>query len=219
MRSRLHEHFARLFRPGDRVLDFTAGTGVDACYLAARGVQVVALDCSPGMIAQLRLRAAPYGSSVEAQVLAAEHLGQFDAGYFDGAVSTFAGLNTISDLPHLARDLAVHLRAGGRVVLHALSADCWWRSTFRAGRTWVHIGGCAVAHQPYEPKALWRDAFAAHFVLRQTYALCVVPAPSLVARMPWFASMVFALDRTFGRLVPAKGEFFVMELSRRDSLP
>src|SRR5512143_4116043 len=53
MRARLHEHLSHLFRPGDRVLDFTAGTGIDACYLASQGVRVMALDCSSGMIAQL----------------------------------------------------------------------------------------------------------------------------------------------------------------------
>ena len=37
--------------------------------------------------------------------------------------------------------------------------------------------------------------------------------------MPPDASMLFALDRTFGRLIPAKGEFFVMELRKRENLP
>jgi len=29
--------FSRVFHPADRVLDFTAGTGLDALFLAARG--------------------------------------------------------------------------------------------------------------------------------------------------------------------------------------
>ena len=46
----------RLFRPGQRVLEINCGTGVDALHLAARGIQVVACDASPEMIAVARRR-------------------------------------------------------------------------------------------------------------------------------------------------------------------
>src|SRR5580700_6520470 len=42
---------AKVFRPGDRALEIGCGTGVDACFLAERGVQVVASDSSSQMIA------------------------------------------------------------------------------------------------------------------------------------------------------------------------
>ncbi len=215
MRARLHEHFARVFQPGERVLDFTAGTGIDACYLAGRGVRVTALDCSPAMIAQLRLAAAPYGPSVEGRVLAAEQLGQLDTGIFDGAISTFAGINTIQDLPRLAGDLAARVRPQGRVILHALSSRCWWRSTFRQGRAAVHIGGQVVDHCAYNPSSLWREAFARRFELRHMYALSIVAAPLLVSRMSSLTTALFVLDRVLGPLLPARGEFFVLELGRR----
>jgi 2-polyprenyl-3-methyl-5-hydroxy-6-metoxy-1,4-benzoquinol methylase len=216
MRARLHEHFARVFRPGERVLDFTAGTGIDACYLAGLGMRVTALDCSPAMIAQLRLAAAPYGPMVEAQVLAAEQLGQLDAGVFDGAISTFAGINTIQDLPRLAADLAACLRPQGRVILHALSARCWWRNAFSQGRAAVHLGGQVVDHCAYDPSSLWRDAFACSFDLRHMYALSIAAAPPIVARIPRLTTGLCALDRVVGGLFPARGEFFVLELSRKD---
>jgi SAM-dependent methyltransferase len=54
MRHRLWQHFDRVFKAGDRILDLACGTGADALYLASLGAHVVAIDASPGMIAQLQ---------------------------------------------------------------------------------------------------------------------------------------------------------------------
>ena len=48
---RCGESLEKAFRPGDRVLEIGCGTGVDACFLAERGVKVLACDSSPQMIA------------------------------------------------------------------------------------------------------------------------------------------------------------------------
>src|SRR5579863_1932910 len=50
-RSSVWKELEKAFRPGDRVLEIGCGTGVDACFLAERGVTVVACDSSPRMIA------------------------------------------------------------------------------------------------------------------------------------------------------------------------
>ncbi len=210
MRRQLHAHFARVFHPGDRVLDFTAGTGADALYLAARGIAVTALDASPGMIAELRRNAARRGVRIEARVLAAEHLSKLDA-QFDGAISTFAGLNTIDDLPRLARDLAARVKPRGRVILHALSATCLWH---RPSRFWKP-GRSLVRHRLYNPFEL-RGAFIPYFGTREIYALSVIAAPAVVNRLPRVAPLIFRLDRALGKLFPARGDFFVLDLERAD---
>jgi hypothetical protein len=50
MRQALHAHYARLFSPGDRVLDVACGTGLDAVALARRGVRVAAAKVGPDYI-------------------------------------------------------------------------------------------------------------------------------------------------------------------------
>src|SRR3954468_13584240 len=57
VRERLWERLDLLFPPGSRVLDVTAGTGLDVLHLAARGVEVTACDLSPGMLARLTPKA------------------------------------------------------------------------------------------------------------------------------------------------------------------
>jgi SAM-dependent methyltransferase len=93
MRERLWAHYLRVFRPGDRVLDVACGTGLDTLHLAAHGLRMTGVDLSPGMVEQLRRKAASLGlaSSVEARVEDAACLDAWPAGGFDGIVSSFAG--------------------------------------------------------------------------------------------------------------------------------
>jgi ubiquinone/menaquinone biosynthesis C-methylase UbiE len=220
MRAELHAQFARTFHCGEHILDFTAGTGIDAFFLAARGVRVTAIDISPAMIAELQRRIARRGWQIETRVLAAEHLSALGE-HYDGAVSTFAGLNTILDMPRLAEDLARVIRPGGRVILHGLSEFCLWQATANVLRRRgerngaLCIGGERVAHFLYNPFALWRAAFAPHFKLRQAYGLSVVAAPALITRIGQIAPAVFWADRIVGRMLPATGDFFVLDLERR----
>ncbi len=218
MRRRLHRHFDRVFRPGDRVLDFTAGTGVDALYLAARGISVTALDASPGMLAELTRRAAQRGLAINVRVLAAEHLSEARA-TFDGAISTFGGLNTIDDLPRLAHDLAGCVKPQGRVILHALNAFCLWQAvTARLGRGGardglLHVGETHLRHRLFGPGEL-RKVFAPYFRLRRVYGLSVIAAPALVTRWPRRAHRILQLDAAIGTWLAGAGDFFVTDLER-----
>jgi SAM-dependent methyltransferase len=224
MRRHLHEHMRRIFRPGDHVLDLSAGTGTDACYLAALGAQVTALDASPCMIAGLKQSAARRGVQVDARVLPAECLDELDAHNLAGAISTFAGLNTMNDLPRLVQNLAERLKPHGRVLVHALNAFCFWRwvadrkgaRSRREGMCQISIGGQVVPHRVYNPFALWRAAFAQQFDLRRVYALSVVVGLPFIKRFPYAARPLFALDRIMGQVLPAAGDFFVVELEKRD---
>jgi SAM-dependent methyltransferase len=219
MRRQLHEHMDRIFRPGDHVLDFTAGTGADALYLAQRGIAVTALDVSPGMIAELLRHAAGWGLRIDARVLDAEHLGDL-AAKFDGAISTFGGLNTIDNLPRLGRDLATCVKPRGRVILHGLNAFCLWQAVaHRLGRGGhrdgqVRVGDVHVQHKLYRPNALWREAFSPWFRLRQVYGLSVIAAPAVVTRWSRWAPLICRLDRALGRWLIEAGDFIVMDLER-----
>jgi len=81
MRRALHKYYARVFRPGQRVLDVGCGTGIDAIALARRGVHVVGVDGSAGMIARLRDKVANehLEDRIEAHVLRIQDLANLPA--------------------------------------------------------------------------------------------------------------------------------------------
>src|ERR1051326_4126875 len=49
-RSAVWRELEKIFFHGDRVLEIGCGTGIDACFLANRGVSVLACDSSPRMV-------------------------------------------------------------------------------------------------------------------------------------------------------------------------
>src|SRR5262249_31530444 len=60
-RHRVWERLGVLFKPGQRVIELGCGTGEDAIWLAKRGVQVLATDGSPAMIAETARKAKEQG--------------------------------------------------------------------------------------------------------------------------------------------------------------
>jgi ubiquinone/menaquinone biosynthesis C-methylase UbiE len=123
------EEVAKTFHAGDHVLEIGCGTGVDACYLAERGVRVLACDSSPKMIAVAtrRLKDSPQSRLVQPQILAAEQLASLRGKrLFDGAFSNFGALNCVGDLKSLARDLASMLRPGATALLCWMGPFCLW---------------------------------------------------------------------------------------------
>lgn len=99
-----------------RVLDVGSGPGVLAFTAAPRVAHVTAIDFSPGMIEQIRARAARDGiANVEAHVMDAQSLA-FADGSFDAAFSLFAFM-FFPDRARAFRELRRVLREGGCAVV------------------------------------------------------------------------------------------------------
>jgi demethylmenaquinone methyltransferase/2-methoxy-6-polyprenyl-1,4-benzoquinol methylase len=108
-------------RPGDRVLDLAAGTGVSTVELAHGGARPVACDFSLGMLragrAVKKRRSVPFVAG-DATCL------PFGDGVFDAAVISF-GLRNVSDVDAALRELARVVRPGGRLVVCEFSRPTW----------------------------------------------------------------------------------------------
>lgn len=104
--------------PGSRVLDVAAGTQLVSRALAARkGVRVVALDQSEGMLQAGREpnRLAGLGDRIAPVLGQAEHL-PFDDGSFDALTVTYL-LRYVEDPAATVRELARTIRPGGSIAM------------------------------------------------------------------------------------------------------
>jgi ubiquinone/menaquinone biosynthesis C-methylase UbiE len=127
-RSAVWKELCRTFHSGDRILEIGCGTGVDACFLAERGVQVVACDSSPAMIRIAARRVRERGvKAVDLRLLTAENLAAIQQeAPFDGVFSNFGVLNCVEDLNAVARNLGRLLKPGGTALLCFLGPCCFW---------------------------------------------------------------------------------------------
>jgi ubiquinone/menaquinone biosynthesis C-methylase UbiE len=229
MRRKLHAHYGRAFAPGDRILDVGCGTGLDAIFLARRGIHVVGIDASSEMIERLRAR----HRDIDARVLRIEDLGRLGDERFDGIISAFASLNSVADLTVFTADAARLVRPGGRAVLHMLNRfSLWewlgclrrrdWQGARLVGRQRSRqfvIGGQSVNHSVYFARGAYAS-FESGFRLRGTYGLGALRPPHTVRRLP--TAVVQALEWADVRvggwpLVRDAGRFFVLDLERRAS--
>ena len=98
-------------QPGERVLDVAAGTGTSSKALARAGATVVALDFSPGMVAEGRKR----HPDLEFIVGDAEAL-PFPPASFDAVTISF-GLRNVSNPQVALGEMYRVLKPGGRIVI------------------------------------------------------------------------------------------------------
>jgi len=216
----------RAFRPGQRVLELNCGTGIDAVHLADRGVEVVACDVSPRMIAvaRQRLRRAAPRARIDFRVLATEEIAEIqDEGPFDGVFSNFAGLNCVLNLPFVASDLAPLLKPGAPAVLCFAGRYVGWealwyllrgnaRKAFRRlqpGAVTARIAQGVSVEVHYPSVRELARTFAPEFRLRRWKGVGVAVPPSYLEshaqRFPRIMDALEVIDRMAGRCPLVRG--------------
>lgn len=204
------------FRRGDHILELNCGTGEDALHMARRGLSVMACDASERMIAvaQRRKESEAPRLPIRFEVLHSEELAQLRRGLsFDGAFSNFSGLNCVSDLGAVARDLNHLLKPSGRVLIGVSTRVCAseigyfllhlnLRKAFRRirGTTIAHLGNHHIGvHYPTIRQI--RRAFSPWFRLHRVRAIGLFVPPSYVERWasahPRILQKLENLDRSF----------------------
>jgi ubiquinone/menaquinone biosynthesis C-methylase UbiE len=197
-RAAVWQELARTFHSGNRVLEIGCGTGIDACFLAERGVKVIACDSSPAMVrvAARRIREmGVHANNIDLRLLTAENLAaiQHEA-RFDGVFSNFAALNCVEDLHAVGLNLGRLIKPGGTALLCFLGPCCLWEICWyllkakphKAFRRWQSAGvtamlapGSSVQVRYYGVRSLAR-IFAPSLRLRSWSGIGVMVPPSYV---------------------------------------
>jgi SAM-dependent methyltransferase len=184
---------AKVFTSSDRILELNCGTGEDAVFLSRRGVSVLACDASERMVevARHRVLLESLEEKVQVKQLPIEHLGtlsQFPQ--FDGVLSNFSGLNCVTDLVTMARQLAPLVKPGAPIVLclctrFSLFEIIWFllrrrpRKAFRrtSGRALARLGDFDIQVQ-YPTLRELRRIFSIDFELRSCRGVGIFVPPS-----------------------------------------
>jgi cyclopropane fatty-acyl-phospholipid synthase-like methyltransferase len=199
-RASVWHELDRAFPTGSRVLEIGCGTGYDACHLARRGVEVVACDSSPEMIAVATARIQSEGLQklVQPKLLRAEDIFSLQGtSSFDGVFSNFGALNCVPDIGRLARDLAALLAPGGSALLCWMGSSCAWETLWYLGQgegrkafrrlqrdgVPARLADGAFVHVHYPSVSKLTRSFAPAFKVKSIKGIGIAVPPSYVE--PW----------------------------------
>lgn len=240
-RASVWRELAKTFRPGQRVLEIGCGTGIDACFLAKRGVRVVACDSSSQMIVAATLRIQENGlqNLVRPVLLRAEDIAALHAReLFDGAFSNFGVLNCVEDVRRMSVDLARLLKPGASALLCWMGSSCAWEIVWylvhgngrkalrRLGRDGVtaRVADGVFVRVHYPTVSELAHTFAPNFRLKSIKGIGVAVPPSYLEpwaqRHPRLLQLCERADLFAGRCpgIRVLADHVLVRLQREDAL-
>lgn len=178
IRRGFQELVGRSVRPGSLLLDFGAGTGLDAAWYAERGYRVLAYDVSREMLERLRQRCAgPITRGAVVPLLAPfANFPALMAGQPrpDAITANFGVLNAIPQPQDFFGAVAALLRPGAPLIVSVLNpfywrgfTERWWWAALRRSRATGSIvthGDGFLTHRHF--RSSLRKAAAPLFHLR-----------------------------------------------------
>jgi ubiquinone/menaquinone biosynthesis C-methylase UbiE len=238
MRAVVWERYLTHFKSGDTVLELNCGTGIDAVFLAQRGIHVVATDASPKMIEQIQRKVMHLSLQkfITTKVVAFDELSQLSshAAEFDGVVSNFGGLNCGPHPTNISETLASLLKPGGTFIACLMSNFCLWeilafmvhgkfRQAFRRkvrNGVDVQIGDHSVRTFYFSPKD-FIHACERYFTTQRILGLGIlVPPPGWVSfyhKHPKLFHHLAKIEKRVRHWFPLRkwGDHFIVELNRK----
>jgi len=221
------------------VLEIGCGTGLETIPLAKAGVNVLAVDLSARMLAELVRKA--HAASVDDRVVTRKgSIGQMSRivndlapGSFDGAFSHFGALNCEPNIDGLPATLHRLVKPNGRISLGFLNRTSLaeivrFAASLRPGRSLARLGAILPVGQsqfgvpvfPHGPAQV-RRLFSPFFAAEKAIGVSVLLPPSHLGRRllryPELLSLLEAADGSVARrpLFRFLGDYFLMQMVRR----
>lgn len=233
MRARVRNHVSAMLKPGSRILELNAGTGLDAAYFAGQGHFVHATDISDGMIAQLNQKIAGGVKNILAEKKSYADLSGLPEYSFDCIFSNFGGLNCTPHIDAVISQFERLLKPGGVAILVVMPRISPWEilsvlkgnfrqaaRRFRKNGTPAQIEGQSFTTWYYSPSRLI-SYFGDRFMLSGLHGLgSFVPPPSKAAfpgRYPRLFSLLCKIEertahrRPFNRMA----DHYILTMKRK----
>jgi ubiquinone/menaquinone biosynthesis C-methylase UbiE len=192
MRQQVRTHVLSFLKPGTRMLELNAGTGLDAHFFANQGCFVHATDLSDGMIKKLKNRVEHYAlqDQIAVQQCSYTELNQVETTGFGYVFSNFGGLNCIPDLREVTQHFPRLLKPGAYITFVVMPGICPWEIVlalkgrfkqafrrFKKNGTWAHLEGEYFLTYYFSPRQV-RQAFGKKYQLVKLEGLgSFVPPP------------------------------------------
>lgn len=230
LRHKVYTHFFNFIDPEAHILELNAGTGTDAIFLAKQGFHIHAIDIAPGMLNRLleKARRLDIDNRITAQLCSFTELDKVSNGPFDAVFSNLGGLNCISDLQKVNRNLPKILRPGGVVTWVLMPPICLWelgmlftgQVRFALRRlspkgTKAHLEGLYFTIHYFTPKQV-RRSFNRDYSLLSIEGLSVITptaeSKNLAIRHPRIYRTLARLDDRLSLIPPwwGWGDFFII---------
>jgi ubiquinone/menaquinone biosynthesis C-methylase UbiE len=119
MRTEVHGYMHSIIKPGDKILELNAGTGIDAVTFAEWECDVLATDLSEGMLSELDLKKqkSSFGNRIETRQLSFNDLSSIEEKRFNHVFSNFGGLNCADNLEEVVEQIKLMLLRNGYATL------------------------------------------------------------------------------------------------------
>ncbi len=235
LRSAVQQRLCAVFNPEQSILELNCGTGEDAVFLASHGIKVLASDASVAMVkmAREKVERAELSAQVTIQHWAIEEmldkLGTNTR--FDGVLSNFGGLNCVADLQQTAKQLAVLVKSGGRLLLCLMGRWVPWEwlwylvkrqpsKAFRRFRGYAEWQGMKIYYPSiWQVKAAFSESFIPVRVAGLGFLLPPSYAEALVARWKGLFQCLNRCERYLETmpLAPLLSDHYLLELVRKPS--
>jgi len=238
MRNTVYEIYLSYFRKGDKLLELNAGTGIDAVYLASKGIKVLATDISDDMLGRLKdkIEKKNLEELISVENLSFDDIDKISEKDFDGAISNFGGLNCINYFDKLSKSLGERIKPGGKFIAVVMNSFCPWeifyyllkldpKSAFRR----FNKDGIEAGLNEFKIKSFYftsgefADRFSKYFETEKIYSHGLFTPPpymfGIYNRAKPLVKAFMKMDNITKGMFPLNriGDHFIIVLKRRNS--
>ena len=232
MRQHVWSESLRFIKPGNRILELNAGTGLDAVFFAQHGCKVLATDIAEGMLHQIKKKVEENNlqNEIQVQQLSFHELNKIQSQKFDYIFSNFGGLNCTDDLQSVFAQFSSLLKPNGYVTMVMVSPVCPWELTYFFRGKWkmafrrikkkhviAHLGGEYFSVEYYSPSEVIK-AFPARFTkVNLTGLASLLPPPymeNFPKKLPRLFHFLQRVDNTMRKIPPFTwwGDYFILTM-------